>query len=50
MPNAFGAAMKAAKAEYTAVQAKGLKPLRDCDAESDALATYTPLAPWPANK
>jgi len=46
----FSAAMKAAKTEYAAVRAKGLKPLRDCDAESDALDTYPPLAPWPANK
>lgn len=46
----FRASMEAAKAEYAAARAKGLKPLRDCDAESDALDTYPPLAPWPANK
>lgn len=46
----FRASMEAAKAEYAATRAKGLKPLRDCNAESDALDTYPPLAPWPANK
>ena len=35
---AFRNAMDAAKAEYAAVRAKGLKPSRDCDAEAKALA------------
>jgi len=46
----FRAAMEAAKVEYTEVRAKSLKPLRDCDTGADALDTYPPLAPWPANK
>jgi len=34
---AFRAELEAAKAEYEAVRAKGLKPTRDCQAEADAL-------------
>ena len=34
----FCAELEAAKAEYTAAIAKGLKPTRDCQAEADALA------------
>lgn len=47
---AFRAEIEAAKAELATVRAKGLKPMRDCEAEADALAQYPPLAPWPANK
>ena len=46
----FRAAIVAAKAELAAVRSKGLKPLRDCEAEAKALAMYPPAAPWPANK
>ncbi|MGD9950314.1 MAG: phosphatase PAP2 family protein [Desulfobulbus sp.] len=46
----FRAAIVAAKAELAAVRSKGLKPLRDCEAEVKALAMYPPAAPWPANK
>ncbi|MDD2338221.1 MAG: phosphatase PAP2 family protein [Geobacteraceae bacterium] len=46
----FRAAIVAAKAELAAVRAKGLKPVRDCEAEAKALALYPPAAPWPANK
>ncbi len=46
----FRADMESAKAELAAVRAKGLKPVRDCKAEADALAQYPQLAPWPANK
>ena len=35
---AFRAEIEAAKAEFAAVRAKGLKPTRDCQAEADALA------------
>ena len=42
---AFRAEMKAAKAELAAVRSKGLKPTRDCQAESDALVHHPPLAP-----
>jgi acid phosphatase (class A) len=35
---AFRAEIEAAKAELAAVRAKGLKPMRDCQAEADALA------------
>ena len=34
----FRADLEAAKAEYNAIRAKGLKPSRDCDAEAKALA------------
>ncbi|KPJ77839.1 MAG: acid phosphatase [Deltaproteobacteria bacterium SG8_13] len=47
---AFRAAIEASKAELAAVRAKGLKPLRDCEAENAALSAYPPGAPWPANK
>lgn len=47
---AFRAEIEAAKAELAAVRAKGLKPMRDCEAEAEALAQYPQLAPWPANK
>jgi len=33
----FCAELEAAKAEYTAAIAKGLKPTRDCTAEAEAL-------------
>lgn len=46
----FRADMESAKSELAAVRAKGLKPVRDCKAEADALAQYPQLAPWPANK
>ncbi len=46
----FRAAIEAAKAELATVHAKGLRPLRDCEAEAKALAVYPPAAPWPANK
>jgi acid phosphatase (class A) len=46
----FRAAIEAAKAELATVRAKGLIPLRDCEAEAKALALYPPAAPWPANK
>jgi acid phosphatase (class A) len=42
---AFRAELEAAKAELAAVRAKGLKPLRDCEAEAAALAVQPPLAP-----
>ena len=38
---AFGVELEAAKAELEAVRAKGLKPTRDCQAETDALATHS---------
>jgi len=38
---AFCAELEAAKAEYEAVRAKGLKPTRDCQAEADALAHHS---------
>ena len=41
---AFRAEVKAAKAELAAVRAKGLKPTRDCQAETAALAVQPPLA------
>jgi acid phosphatase (class A) len=34
----FRADLEAAKAEYSAIRAKGLKPTRDCDTEAQALA------------
>jgi acid phosphatase (class A) len=37
---AFRAELKAAKAEYKAARAGGLKPTRDCQAEADALAQH----------
>lgn len=41
---AFRAEMETAKAELAAVRAKGLKPVRDCQAEADELAHhYQPL-------
>lgn len=46
----FRAAIEAAKAELATVRAKGLMPLRDCEAEAKALALYPSAAPWPANK
>ena len=42
---AFRADVEAAKAELTAVRAKGLKPTRDCKAEAEALAQQPPAAP-----
>ena len=39
--SAFRAEMAAAKAELEAVRAKGLKPTRDCQAETDALAHHS---------
>jgi acid phosphatase (class A) len=47
---AFLAEMEAAKSELAAVRAKGLKPMRNCIGEADALAQYPQSAPWPANK
>ncbi len=41
---AFRAEVEAAKAELAAVQAKGLKPTRDCQEEASALAIQPPLA------
>ena len=41
---AFRADLKAAKAELAAVRAKGLKPLRDCDRESKAMAAEATAA------
>ena len=38
---AFCAELEAAKAELVAVRAKGLKPTRDCQAETDALAIHS---------
>jgi acid phosphatase (class A) len=46
----FRADLESAKSEIAAVRAKGLKPVRDCQAEANALAEYPQLAPWPANK
>jgi acid phosphatase (class A) len=42
---AFRADVEAARAEMTAVRAKGLKPTRDCAAEAAALALDPPQAP-----
>jgi len=42
---AFVAEMQTAKAELDAVRAKGLKPSRDCPAETAALALDPPAAP-----
>jgi len=47
---AFRAELETAKAELAAVRTKGLKPTRDCETETEALAQYPPLATWPANK
>ena len=47
---AFLAAINAARIELTAIRAKGLPPLRDCQDETQALTQHPPLAPWPANK
>ena len=38
---AFRAEIEAAKAELAAVRAKGLKPVRDCQAETEALARHS---------
>jgi len=46
----FRADLEAARTELAAARAKGLKPIRDCKAEAEALSQYPPLAPWPANK
>lgn len=46
----FRAAVEASKIELKDVRAKGLKPVRDCKAEADALLEYPESAPWPANK
>jgi len=47
---AFRADLESARSELAAVRAKGLKPVRDCKTEADALAEYPQLAPWPADK
>ena len=36
----FRSELEAAKAEYEAVRAKGLRPSRDCKAEAEALAAH----------
>ena len=41
----FRADIEAAKAELAAVRAKGLKPIRDCEAEAKAMALQPPIAP-----
>jgi len=41
----FRADLEAAKTEYNATRAKGLKPTRDCRAEADALSPHSPSAP-----
>jgi acid phosphatase (class A) len=41
----FRADIEAARAELAAVRAKGLKPIRDCEAEAKAMALQPPLAP-----
>jgi acid phosphatase (class A) len=46
----FRAELETARTELAAARAKGLKPTRDCKAETNALAQYPPLVPWPANK
>ena len=46
----FRAAIVAAKAEVETVRANGMKPVRNCEAEAKALATFPPATPWPANK
>ena len=46
----FLAAVEASKAELKIVREKGLRPVRDCKAEADALLEYPKSAPWPANK
>ena len=46
----FRADLESARSEIAAARAKGLKPVRDCKAEADALAEYPQQAPWPANK
>jgi len=47
---AYRADIETAKAELAAVRAKGMKPVRDCQAEAEALTQYPLLAPWPADK
>ncbi len=42
---AFRADLEAAKAEYAAVRAKGLKPAQDCRKESEAPAPHSPSVP-----
>jgi hypothetical protein len=42
---AFLADLEAGKAELASVRAKGLKPVRDCDAEASAIALDPPSAP-----
>lgn len=46
----FRAAIEASKIELKNVRAQGLKPVRDCKAEAEALMLYPKSAPWPANK
>ncbi len=46
----FQAAIKAAATELADVRARGLSPVRDCRAETEAMALYAPDAPWPSNR
>lgn len=46
----FRSDLDAARTELEAARSKGLKPVRDCKAEAEALTLYPPNAPWPANK
>jgi acid phosphatase (class A) len=41
----FRADIEAARAELAAVRAKGLKPVRDCEAEARGMALQPPIAP-----
>ena len=47
---AFRADLITARIELEDARAKGLKPVRNCKAEADAIARYPPLVPWPASK
>lgn len=42
---AFRADLEAARAELTALRAKGIVPVRDCTAEAEALALFPPASP-----
>jgi len=46
----FRSDLDAARTELEAARSKGLKSVRDCKAEAEALTRYPPNAPWPANK
>jgi len=46
----FEAALAASREELESVRARGLPPVRDCEAETSALAEIPASAPWPADR